>query len=825
MLRTIAGLVPAPAGGAVDPLRLRQFADLPRRSVAVPLKSVAAGLAGRAGASGVGGAGMPSLMASFGGPAAPPHMASLAPGLQPLSASLAASLTSSQAASASIVTSHPAFALSSGVGPGSFGASGSFRRVAPGALSIGGGSGTGALLGGSLAGGFVPPPAPSGHARLRLDLSQELALASASQHSLQPYHHTAPLSVAASSLQPFALSGGGLPGLAPAPGAAWPGALEASFLGGGMGGGGVLTLPEAGAATGSFAVPHGHGAATYNAFTPGHGLRPSRSHADRTAAPTGRRPPHAPASGGDEGYDHDDGDEEADTSLAAILRPGGGSGGGGGRPTPATAYRSMHGSMLAVAATRTPAATGGGANVTFDLQTALSGAMDGDDGAMGDDGSGGAVLQSLLAAVGPGVPILQPGLPQSALSGGGTAAAPGTQPAVVLGVRWPGVPQMVWVGLRPPAPAGVAARPRGAPAAPSQAAVQPWHPTLADAVAAAGDTLSRVLGALIDSSLLPSPEQQHALSADALDAAWRAAQAAHAALAGITATGDLRAVVGGVLYPLDTRLGDVSGLAGAGSGGSGGGNIISLMRVGPVSSPQPPQQQALLTVDDGNDDDVDGRSGAHAAGGDFDMHRGGSGGNSLAPTLGRLAEHGYRTEPPLELLAAVPEAELAAVPDFTVYRLDEAARQAGQSDDDVPAFGAITWPGDTDVRCLDLERILRIERGDVVVYRDPESDVDGSEGDDDEDGVTERRPPPGVGLNKSAVVTLEGVFPDAEFVQSVRDAGYRGAVTDAEVTARFSDTLRRHCEGAMGAVFQGYEPSRGVWRFALPHFEPPAERR
>jgi nuclear pore complex protein Nup98-Nup96 len=167
--------------------------------------------------------------------------------------------------------------------------------------------------------------------------------------------------------------------------------------------------------------------------------------------------------------------------------------------------------------------------------------------------------------------------------------------------------------------------------------------------------------------------------------------------------------------------------------------------------------------------------------------------------------------PPLSELARYSERQLAAVSDFTVVR---------------SGYGSIRWPGETDVRGLWLASSLRIERGNVVMYRDGPAGAAAEDEDGEHDaieeedeargedagrgGVTLRRPPVGVHLNKRAVVTLLEVFPEGS-----------DAVTDAEMAAAgaaFGAELRAHTEGAMGGRFLGYDPEVGEWAFELPHF-------
>ena len=166
--------------------------------------------------------------------------------------------------------------------------------------------------------------------------------------------------------------------------------------------------------------------------------------------------------------------------------------------------------------------------------------------------------------------------------------------------------------------------------------------------------------------------------------------------------------------------------------------------------------------------------------------------------MGVLAEQGYLTSPPLDTLAAMAEEALACVRNFSVYR---------------PGVGGVAWPGDTDVRGLDLSRVLRIRQESVTVYRDDSSTSSsgGGEGggEEDDDGVgvpLDERPPVGSGLNKRAIITLEGVFDD--------EPGF-GASTDGG--AGFIARLRAH-SASMGAAFVSYDTATGAWSFVVSHF-------
>uniref|UniRef100_A0A7S3XQH8 Peptidase S59 domain-containing protein n=1 Tax=Heterosigma akashiwo TaxID=2829 RepID=A0A7S3XQH8_HETAK len=121
-------------------------------------------------------------------------------------------------------------------------------------------------------------------------------------------------------------------------------------------------------------------------------------------------------------------------------------------------------------------------------------------------------------------------------------------------------------------------------------------------------------------------------------------------------------------------------------------------------------------------------------------------------------------------MAAMGAAALAALPAFAVARR---------------GVGAVRWEGGVDVRGLDLDALVAIEDRAVAVY----------------EGVAEEeKPPRGRGLNRPALVTLEGVTPPV---------GVDGAKFAAKVERR----TRK-----MGAEFVGYDVERGVWRFRTQHF-------
>ena len=141
-----------------------------------------------------------------------------------------------------------------------------------------------------------------------------------------------------------------------------------------------------------------------------------------------------------------------------------------------------------------------------------------------------------------------------------------------------------------------------------------------------------------------------------------------------------------------------------------------------------------------------------------------------------LTMGGYDTTPSRHVLAEMSGDELSKVVQFRIYR---------------PGIGEICWPGETDVRCLNLDQIVRIEPKEVFVY----------------DGMSDdcaEKPPQGQGLNKHAIITLWNMYPKSKHL------------TDEKVAA-YEVKLHKACEAA-GAKFQEYNPHTGEWIFTVDHF-------
>ena len=142
-------------------------------------------------------------------------------------------------------------------------------------------------------------------------------------------------------------------------------------------------------------------------------------------------------------------------------------------------------------------------------------------------------------------------------------------------------------------------------------------------------------------------------------------------------------------------------------------------------------------------------------------------------SLPTLRSPGYYMEPCLKELAKrelMDSGFCSRVQDFTVGRF---------------GYGCVKFLGNTDVRWLDLDQIIRFGRHEVVVYGDESA-----------------KPEVGQGLNKSAEVTL---------VLKVRSSIEKGELYDIVEKLRLS-TKRQ------GADFISFNPSNGEWKFLVHHF-------
>lgn len=143
--------------------------------------------------------------------------------------------------------------------------------------------------------------------------------------------------------------------------------------------------------------------------------------------------------------------------------------------------------------------------------------------------------------------------------------------------------------------------------------------------------------------------------------------------------------------------------------------------------------------------------------------------------LPTLRSPDYFTEPCLSELAIrelMSSGYCSKVENFTVGRF---------------GYGFVKFSGETDVRGLDLDQIVKFSRHEVVVYED-END----------------KPPVGLGLNKPAEVTL---------LLQIRSSKHYGMDASREMVEK----LRLRTE-RQGARFISFDPSNGEWKFFVQHF-------
>ena len=145
-----------------------------------------------------------------------------------------------------------------------------------------------------------------------------------------------------------------------------------------------------------------------------------------------------------------------------------------------------------------------------------------------------------------------------------------------------------------------------------------------------------------------------------------------------------------------------------------------------------------------------------------------------APMPPTLLRPGYITAPSMAVLRKMSTKELSHVRNFAVYR---------------PNIGKIEWEGDTDLRRLDLDLIVNIEKRGVEVYDSEEAAL--------------IKPEVGQGLNKPAMVYLDNIFPpdDASDLKK----------------SQFLIKLKKICLKS-GSEFIDYDPDHGQWSFRVEHF-------
>ncbi|XP_056173614.1 nuclear pore complex protein NUP98A-like [Syzygium oleosum] len=155
-------------------------------------------------------------------------------------------------------------------------------------------------------------------------------------------------------------------------------------------------------------------------------------------------------------------------------------------------------------------------------------------------------------------------------------------------------------------------------------------------------------------------------------------------------------------------------------------------------------------------------------------------GAGIETLMPKLCQPDYYTEPHVKELAAKERAEpgfCCRVNDFVVGRL---------------GYGHIKFVGETDVRRLDLESLIRFNNREVIVYID--------EG---------KKPPIGQGLNKPAEVTLLNI----KCIDKKTGKQY----IEGPKVEKYKEMLKKAAE-EQGAEFVSYDPIKGQWKFKVGHF-------
>jgi hypothetical protein len=141
----------------------------------------------------------------------------------------------------------------------------------------------------------------------------------------------------------------------------------------------------------------------------------------------------------------------------------------------------------------------------------------------------------------------------------------------------------------------------------------------------------------------------------------------------------------------------------------------------------------------------------------------------------KCTRNGVQTIPSMDLLLRMTKDELMSVDDFTVLKED---------------VGKVTFLGQTDVRGLDLDRIVSFKDREIVIYPNEKD-----------------KPAIGDGLNKHADVTLFKCWPHDKVTN-------RPTEDPAEVEA-FIKKLKRRCR-KWHCTYKSYE--HGNWTFSLENF-------
>lgn len=136
------------------------------------------------------------------------------------------------------------------------------------------------------------------------------------------------------------------------------------------------------------------------------------------------------------------------------------------------------------------------------------------------------------------------------------------------------------------------------------------------------------------------------------------------------------------------------------------------------------------------------------------------------------SKEGFYTVPSIAELASRTMRELQSVENFTVGR---------------EGYGEVTWIEPVDVRGLNLDDVVDIQRGEIAIYPDREASQ----------------------LDAPAIVSMEGMYK--------RDKRTGTPSTDKELIAKYSKKLEKFCEQNK-LRFLLYNSDEGRWKFEAPGF-------
>ncbi|GJQ64814.1 hypothetical protein Trydic_g2696 [Trypoxylus dichotomus] len=108
-------------------------------------------------------------------------------------------------------------------------------------------------------------------------------------------------------------------------------------------------------------------------------------------------------------------------------------------------------------------------------------------------------------------------------------------------------------------------------------------------------------------------------------------------------------------------------------------------------------------------------------------------------------------------------------------------------------YGHVFFPDPVNIAGLNIDEIVHFERGAITVYPDPD-----------------KKPPVGEGLNRTAKVTLEKIYPKSKSSAEITDVS-------VIVLMNFIHTLRLVCDRE-DLTFISYIPRSGEWIFHVDHF-------